>query len=329
MCGWPSPRRPTGLYAPIDPDRSEDPAVPHRTCCALLLFVVPALAAAGEKAAVTVNGEAIPVAELDAAVAQLPAPERPVSNAQKQRQRAELLDLLIDDRLVRQFLRQKGPKVEPAEVERQFAGLAAGLKNQGKTVDEYLKECGLTEAQAKDNLLRMLQLGRYTEAKATTDQLRSYFEANREFFDKTTVRTSHIVIRVPASAPAGERQKAQEKLRGIRADLSAKRVEFAAAAKAHSQCPSAPNGGDVGYIVRKFQADEPYARTAFALPVGGVSDVVETDQGYHLIWVTDRKPGKAVKYEDVAAEVRECFEAELKQILVAELRKTAKIQKEN
>lgn len=303
--------------------------MPHRTCCALLLFVAPALAAAAEKVAATVNGEAIPAAELDAAVAELPVPERPVSTTHKQRQRAELLDLLIDDRLVRQYLRQHGPTVEAAEVEKQYAALAATLKGQGKTVEEYLKECGLTEARAKENLLRMLQLARYTEAKASPEQLRSYFEANRDFFDRTTVRTSHIVIRLPATAPAAERQKAQDRLRAIRADLAAKKVEFAAAAKAHSQCPSGPNGGDVGYIVRKFQADEPYAKTAFALPVGGVSDVVETDQGYHLIWVTDRKPGKAVKYEDVAAEVRECYEAELKQILVAELRKTAKIQREN
>lgn len=301
----------------------------HLTRCALFVLLVPALAAAGEKVAATVNGEDITVAELDAVVNELPGPDRPVSAAQKQRQRADLLELLIDDRLVRQYLRKHGPKVEPAEVEKQFAALAASLKKQGKTVEEYLKECGLTEDRAKENLLRMLQLARYTEAKATTEQLRSYFEANREFFDKTTVRTSHIVIRLPASAPPAERQKAQERLRAIRADLAAKKVEFAAAAKAHSQCPSGSNGGDVGYIVRKFQTDEAYAKTAFTLPVGGVSDVVETDQGYHLIWVTDRKPGKPVKFEDVALEVRECFEAELKQILVAELRKTAKIERGN
>jgi peptidyl-prolyl cis-trans isomerase C len=299
--------------------------VPYRTCCALFLFVTSALVA-GEKVAAVVNGEAITAAELDAAVANLPPVEMPVSAAQKQQQRADVLQLLIDDRLVRQHLKTHGPKVDPAEIDRQFAALEASLKNQGKTVDAYLKECGLTAAQAKDNLLRMLQLARYTEARSTDEQLRSYFEANRDFFDKTTVRTSHIVLRLTAGSTPAERQQALGKLKAIRADLAAKKVEFAAAAKAYSQCPSGPNGGDVGYIVRKFQADEPYAKTAFALPVGGVSDVVETDQGYHLIWVTDRKPGKPAKYEDVAAEVRECFEAELKQVLVAELRKKAKIE---
>jgi parvulin-like peptidyl-prolyl isomerase len=314
------------LYAPVDPDRSEDPAVPHRTRCALFLFIVPALSAAGDNVAATVNGDAITAAELDAAVGQLPPAEAPLSAAQRQHQRADVLQLLIDDRLVRQYLRQHGPKVDTAEVEKQFTALEASLKGQGKTVETYLKECGLTAAQAKENFLRMLQLARYVEARSGEDKLRSYFGANRDFFDKTTVRTSHIVLRLPATATAAERQKAVEKLKAIRADLAAGRLEFAAAAKAHSQCPSAPNGGDVGYIVRKFQADEPFARAAFSLPVGEISDVIETDVGYHLIRVTDRKPGKPVKYEDVAVEVRECFEAELKQLLVTELRKTAKIQ---
>jgi parvulin-like peptidyl-prolyl isomerase len=305
--------------------RPEDPAVLYRACCALFLFVVPA-AIAGDRVAAVVNGEAIPASEVDAAVANLPPVETPISAAQRQQQRADVLQLLIDDRLVRQHLKAHGPKVDSAEIDHQFAALEATLKNQGKTLDAYLKECGLTAAQAKENLLRMLQLARYTDARANAEQLRSYFEANRDFFDKTTVRTSHIVLRLTSSATAAERQMALEKMKAIRADLAAKKIEFAAAAKAYSQCPSAPNGGDVGYIVRKFQADEPYAKAAFSLPVGGVSDVVETDQGYHIIWVTDRKPGKPAKYEDAAVEVRECFEAELKQVLVAELRKKAKIE---
>ena len=62
------------------------------------------------------------------------------------------------------------------------------------------------------------------------------------------------------------------------------------------------------------------------MKVGEVSDVVETEAGYHLIWVTDRKPGKGSRYEDAAADVHEYFEAELKQNLLTELRKKAKIE---
>jgi parvulin-like peptidyl-prolyl isomerase len=300
--------------------------VSHATRCALfaLLTVLPATAA--DKVAASVNGEDITVAELDAALAGVPAPMTPLSAMQKRQQRIEALNLLIDDVLVRQFLRQHGPKVEPAEVDRQLAALAASQKAQGKTLDQYLKETGLTVARIRENFLRMVQLAKYLEAQATEERLRAYHEANRDEFDRTTVKTSHIVLRVAVTASPEERRKAIEKLRAIRADLAAGRTDFGSAAKAHSQCPSAANGGDLGFIVRKFQTDESYARAAFALKVGEVSGVVETEAGYHLIWVTDRKPGKPTRYEEVTADVRDCFEAELKLNLLIELRKRARIE---
>ena len=85
-------------------------------------------------------------------------------------------------------------------------------------------------------------------------------------------------------------------------------------------------GGDLGFIARKFQVDEAFARTAYSLKIGEVSDIVETESGFHLIWLTERKEGKAMKYEQVAADVRECYEAEVKQNLLAHLRKNAKIE---
>jgi peptidyl-prolyl cis-trans isomerase C len=289
-------------------------------------ILLVAISRAGEKVAAVVNGEAITVAELDTALKQLPAPVTPVSTLQKRQQRMEALQALIDDKLVRQFLKQNGPKVEPAEVERQYAALIASQKAQGKSIEEYLKENELTPAQVRESFLRMMQLARFVEGQATADRLRAYFDANRDLFDKTTVRTSHIVLRIGANATPAERQKAIDKLREIRAELAAGKVQFADAAKAHSQCPSAATGGDLGYIVRKFQADEAYARAAFSLKLGEVSDIVESESGLHLIWLTDRKPGKPARYEDTADDVRECFDAELKQNLVAELRKKAKIE---
>ncbi|HKA07787.1 MAG TPA: peptidylprolyl isomerase [Gemmataceae bacterium] len=296
-----------------------------RTRCALLILFAAAPAIAAEKIAATVNGEPITVAELDAALAQIPAPTTPLSATQKRQQRIDALQILTDDLLVRQFLKQHGPKVEPAEVDRQLAALAASEKAQGKTLEEYLKETGLTVPRIRENFLRMLQLANYVESQATDERLRQYFETNRDLFDKTTVRTSHIVLRAGANASTEERQKATQKLRAIRTELETGKTTFAAAAKAHSQCPSAPNGGDLGYLVRKFQMDEAYARAAFSLKVGEVSDVIETPAGYHLIWLTDRKPGKPSRYEDVAPDVRDCFEAEFKQNLLAELRKQARI----
>jgi len=291
--------------------------------CALIFI---SAGSAAEKSAATVNGEPITVAELDAALAQIPQPAMPMSDLQKRQHRMDALQVLIDDRLVRQFLKEHGPKVQAVEVERQFAALEVSQKAEGKTVEAYLKEIGLTVNQVKENFALMLSLAKHIEKAATEERLREYYEQTRDLFNRTTVRASHIVLRTSLTATEAEKEKARTKLRNIRADLAAGRVEFAAAAKAHSQCPSGPKGGDLGTISRKFQVDEAFAQTAFAMKLGEVSDIVETESGFHLIWLTERKEGKATKYEDVAADVRECYEAEVKQNLLTQLRKTAKIE---
>ena len=299
-----------------------------RFCSSLVsaLCVGIALASAGDKVAATVNGVSISVAEVDAGLAQSPPSAMPLTVAQKRQLRQEMVSVLIDDQLVRQFLRTNGAKIEPREIDRQFAALVASPMAGGKTIEGYLKDLGLTEVQVRENFRMMLQLAKYLEARSSDEKLRQYHAANREFFDKTTVRTSHIVIRVGSTAPAAERAKARTKLQALRADIVAGKTDFAGAAKANSQCPSGPMGGDLGFACRKFQVDEAYAKAAFALNVGEISDVVESDIGFHLILATERKAGAKSKFEDIAPDVRECYEAEIRQSLLANLRKKAKIE---
>src|SRR5262245_10737907 len=71
----------------------------------------------------SVNGETITLAEVDAALKGRPAPLQAPTAAQARQSRLEALTTMIDDLLLRQFLRDHGPKVDSGEVERQFAGL--------------------------------------------------------------------------------------------------------------------------------------------------------------------------------------------------------------
>src|SRR5262249_52909758 len=157
-------------------------------------------------------------------------------------------------------------------------------------------------------------------------ELKKYFADNKDFFDKVTVRASHIVLRVAPDAPAEERQEARQKLAAMRQEIAANKVSFADAAAKHSHCPSAPKGGDLGYFTRKWMVEEPFAKAAFALKVGEVSDVVTTDYGYHLILVTDRKPGVAADFEQAKEDVRDCLLEEIRQGVLLDLRRTAKVE---
>src|SRR5262249_50312963 len=92
-----------------------------------------------------------------------------------------------------------------------------------------------------------------------------------------------------------------------------------------SQDPRAADGGDLGFFLRKGDFDEAFLRAAFALPVGQVSDVVQTDYGLHLIQVTERKPGKETKFADLKEAAREFCAEELRQQILAQERKAAPI----
>jgi peptidyl-prolyl cis-trans isomerase C len=273
-----------------------------------------------------VNGQVITKGELDA-VLNLggPSPLQLPEGQQRQHQ-MEALGLLIDDLLMHQFLSQKGPPVPAAEVDKKMAEMEAGLRKQNKSLKEFCQDIHKTEAQVRADIAHSIQWANFTRGRVTEADTEQYYKEFRDFFDKVTVRASHIVLRMPPDAPDAERAQARTKLAELRGQILGGKLDFADAAKAHSQCPSAAKGGDLGFFPRKWVFDEPFARAAFALQPGEVSDVVQTDYGLHLIKVTERKPGEPSDYTKIKDVVREFCVEDLHQLLLAEQRKAAKIE---
>jgi len=295
---------------------------------AALLVLCPTHANAqlgGPAPVAVVNGEPVPRSLFDDALRQRPPVVTPLTAAQQRQIKEAIVALLVDETLVRQFLKKNAPPVDAAEIAKQMEALQKGLADQGKSVADYCKETKQTESQVRANLSLMLQWNAYAAQKVTAAELKKYYADFKDFFDKTSVRASHIVLRILPDATAAERDAARKKLADLRQEISMGKTTFAEAAMKHSQCPSAPKGGDLGFFPRKWMVEEPFAKVAFALKVGEMSDVVTTDYGYHLIQVTDRKPGEATTFEDAQDEVRDCYTEEMKLSILADLRKAAKI----
>ncbi len=295
---------------------------------ALLAIAVPVRAETKpENVAATVNGEVVRLDEVDAALKRALPADAPLTAAQAKRLRAEILDELVDERLLVQFLARSGPKVPPADLERAMQGLQASLKKRGKTLAEHLRDVGQTEAQLREQWTRTLQLQRMIDARATEAELRKYFADHRDAFENATVRAAHIVVRLGPTATPGERAAATEKLVALRAALVKGEIDFAAAARKHSVCPSAKAGGDLGEIARKDSiVDEAFAAAAFALKIGDVSEPVETEMGLHLIRVTDRKAGTPTTFEKSIERVRDLYAEDVRRSMLEKLRKDARIQ---
>ena len=139
--------------------------------------------------------------------------------------------------------------------------------------------------------------------------LKTYYEQNlQRLASAEERRASHVLIAAPASAPAAEREKARAKAEELLALVKKAPESFSEVARKNSQDPgSAPNGGDLEFFSRGAMV-KPFEDAAFAMKKGDVSNVVESDFGYHIIKLTDVRAPRQRSFDDMRPEL----EADLK-----------------
>jgi peptidyl-prolyl cis-trans isomerase C len=292
----------------------------------LLVAVGTAAAQAPVKPVAVVNGSTITMAEVETILKREGPTATPLTESQRRQRQAEALNMLIDDLLMRQYLSKHAPHIDPAGVNKRFNDLADALKKEGKNLADFCKDNGQDEAMLRTDIAAMMQWEGYLKEHVSENDMHRYYEANKDFFDRVTVRASHIVLRLSPEASPGERQASSARLQALRQEIVSGKIDFAEAAKKYSQDSTAPAGGDIGFFPRKFAVDDAFAKAAFALNVGQVSDVVETAYGVHLIKVTERKPGQPSEYSKIKDDVQMFFIEELRLALLDEQRKAAHIE---
>lgn len=142
--------------------------------------------------------------------------------------------------------------------------------------------------------------------KLNEQDVRSYYEQNAaRLSGPEERRASHILISAAKDASAAERQKARERAQELLAQARKAPDSFAQLARKHSQDPgSAPNGGDLDFFPRGAMV-KPFEEAAFALKKGEISEVVESDFGFHVIRVTDIKAPKQKSFAELRASLEE------------------------
>jgi peptidyl-prolyl cis-trans isomerase D len=153
--------------------------------------------------------------------------------------------------------------------------------------------------------------------------LRSFYDQNvARLSGNEERRASHILINAPKSSSAAERQKAKAQAEDLLKAAKAAPDSFADLAKKNSQDPgSAQKGGDLDFFSRGSMV-KPFEDAAFALKKGDISDVVESDFGYHIIRLTDIKTPKQRSFEELRPSIENDLltqQAQRKYAEVAEL----------
>ena len=297
--------------------------------------------------AVTVNGVDITESDIEKLIqpqldmiakknTQLP-PE--FAGQYKKQMRQKVLEQLILEQLLDEKVKEANIVISDEEA---VSTLVKMISPQKPLSIEELKgkieSFGQSFDQVKQQTQKRLGYQKFMETQwagkinITDDDTKKYYDENlKKFETPEQVRASHILIKPeptdpnadPNEAKATAKTKAQDLLKQIKDG-----ADFAELAKANSTCPSAAQGGDLKFFPRG-QMVPPFDKAAFALEVGKISDIVETQFGYHIIKVTDHKDGGVISYEqakdNIVKQLMQKKQSELAQEYIKSLKANANI----
>ena len=293
-------------------------------------------AVAGQETVARVNGIAISSVDLKRAKKVMLSGQRgttPSADQQKELDNQALTQLVSAE-----LLYQAGQKLEVKDIEKQVDGKLAQGKARFANEQDFakaMKELDLEDKDLRDYTRRDLIITNFIEktivpkVTVSEEEIRKFYDQNVDKFTKPeSVKASHILCGVDQKASADEKKAAREKAEKLRKELAGG-ADFAALAKANSTCPSSKQGGDLGYF-GKGQMVPAFEKAAFGLKPGEISDVVETQFGYHIIKLMEKKAAEKVEFKEASPRIENYLKnqkvgAAVNDYLV-EARKTAKIE---
>ncbi len=230
-----------------------------------------------------------------------------------------VLEQMIIEILVEQKAKEQKVKVETEEIDAKIdevkgrfpseEGFVQFAEQSGRTIE------GLRQQFESQILIEKLVL---KESVATEEEIKDYFEKNKDKFDKPDqVRASHILVETE--------EEAKEILRQLRVG-----ADFAELAQENSIDPATKDkGGDIGFFSRGKMTPA-FEEAAFALEIGGISDVVKTPYGYHIIRLEEKKPAQKATFELVREEINKTLTQQKawtkRSTFLEDLKKEAKIE---
>ena len=271
----------------------------------------------GSRVLVRVNGQPITGGQLESLMA-----SRRVPPDKRLDLRRPFLEQLVDQRLMQAFLAERKATASELELDAEIRRIRELIQRSGESPEAVLGRLGYTEDGLREELALPLAWRSYARLLITPQRLREYWAKHRRRFDGSEVRASQIFIK---ARTAEERTAALDMLGGLRARIVAGDVSFAAAAREHSQAPTATAGGDVGWFPFRGEMPVGFVRAAFGLHTGEISEPFVTDFGAHLLTITGEKPGD-LSLEDVRREVFSAFADELWDEIVSQQRAKAEIE---
>jgi peptidyl-prolyl cis-trans isomerase C len=254
-----------------------------------------------------VNGSVITLADFDREMGRVQqrlfGRGKPPGGSQLSEIKKEVLENLINHELIYQESQKKGITIDEAAVDEQMKKWKGRFSSEAE-FKSWLSKENLSEAAIESRFKRNMAIQQFIDKEfvqritVSDEESKTYYDSNPDLFKQPEqVRARHILIKVDSGVDESQKVQARKKMEKIQEKVR-KGEDFAALAKESSEGPSSARGGDLGYF-RRGQMAKSFEEAAFTLRPGEVSDIVETEFGYHVIKVIDKKPETTIAYDDI------------------------------
>ena len=213
----------------------------------------------------------------------------------------DILNDMIETQMILQKAKEENYEVDEERAktlaEQEIKNAAARFASEVEFKRELKKEMGLTVFELKEFYIEMINEQGLKEQIITNEiknkihiteaEVEEYYHENKDEMPNRPEMDQLGMIMKNIKASDETRKKALLKINKIKDKLN-EGEDFEELAKEYSECPSAANGGNLGFF-GKGEMVKPFEDVAFALIPGEISEVVETDFGFHLIKVNEKK----------------------------------------
>jgi peptidyl-prolyl cis-trans isomerase C len=257
-----------------------------------------------------------------------------IPEAQLARFQQKIIERMVEDELINQALKANNVTVSDDEINVELEEYKKRTPGGAEQFDAFLQRSGMTIDKIKLDITQRLALKKHLNKDNTLatpeEESQKYYEENKKRYEvQERVQAAHILIKLDAKDDEAKQKEAKTKIDAIYKEVSAKGANFEEIAKAKSEGPSAPRGGDLGFFGRGRMVKE-FEDIAFKMKPGELSKPVKTQFGWHIIKVTGYEKAGQKSYDEVKAEIVERLEArkfrESRDKFVEDLRKNGKVE---
>ena len=204
----------------------------------------------------------------------------------------------VADNVIRLNEQQRVVSVAPVSLQPFIAQAKIDDAEVKNYYDQSQQEFHIKE-QAKVEYVKFSVETLLSKAEISKEEVTTYYEEHQSDFGTTEERhAAHILISTTLTSPQAEQDAAKAKATQLLQQVKQAPAKFAEVAKANSQdSGSATNGGDLGFFARGMMV-KPFDDAAFALKAGEISELVQSDFGYHIIKLIAVKPSRVLPFDE-------------------------------